>query len=124
MLQAHGKEGLSIVKNKVKNQGISVLYYGGLAWSVTNFVGYIGWFYTYSLMEKYNKIHQFNPNIYSIAEGFVCTSISDIITNPIRVLKTYRQTYPSNITYYQSYNKIVNEFGISNLILRGLKIES
>ena len=121
MLQAHGKKGIHIIKDKVKNQGPSVLYYGGLAWSVTNFVGYIGWFYTYSLMEKYNSNNKIDPNIYSVIEGFTCTSISDIITNPIRVLKTYRQTSPDQITYYQTYKKIVNEFGLSSLLLRGLK---
>ena len=121
MLQAHGNNGINIIKNKVKKQGPSVLYYGGVAWSVTNFIGYIGWFYTYSLMEKYNSNNRFDPNMYSIVEGFTCTTISDIITNPIRVLKTYRQIEPSKITYYQSYNTIVNKFGVKSLLFRGLK---
>lgn len=121
MLQSHGKKGFSILKQKVKENNIMVLYNGGLASSLNNFVGYIGWFYTYSVLEKYRKDKNIDNTYYSIMEGISCAIVSDTITNPIKVLKTYKQTSPKNYSYLKSFNIIINQKGYMSLLFRGLQ---
>lgn len=121
MLQVYGKNGTSVLREKIKKKGVLSLYNGGLAWSSTNLIGYIGWFNTYTFLEFIGNKYDINNNYYNMFEGVTATIVSDTITNPIRVLKIYRQTNKHNISYYNSYKEIINEYGYRNFIFRGLK---
>ena len=51
-LQIHGKEGLSILRNKIRNNGMPVLWNGGAAAISANFVGHYPWFLTYNYLQE------------------------------------------------------------------------
>ena len=61
--------------------------------------------------------------------GFASSAmVSDLITNPIRILKTYKQSNKENISYLQSLQEIYKSKGLVNfyfglpskLLLNGL----
>ena len=115
-LQVEGKNAKKILLNKLKTNGPSILYYGGLGWTFTNIVGNFTWFYTYRYLDKYTD----NSILHNSLQGICCSLVSDISTNPIRVLKTYKQSYPEKISYSDAYKKITNECGVTNYLFRGL----
>lgn len=121
MLQSHGKKGFNILKQKVIDNNLMVLYNGGIASSLNNFVGYIGWFYTYSELERYRKEKNIESQCFNVLEGVTCAVVSDTITNPIKVLKTYRQTSPKEYSYITSLNILIKQKGYLNIIFRGLE---
>lgn len=47
-----GKEGLNILKNKIKKSGPRVLYHGALASSSASFVGHYPWFVTFNFLDS------------------------------------------------------------------------
>ena len=120
MLQTNGKEAYEIMKTKIKNNGFRVLYYGSSASMINNIIGYFGWFYTYSFLEKENNYRNRYPNVYSSGEGIISTVVSDTLTNPIRFLKIYKQTYPEKICYKDAFKQIINQYGVINFATRGL----
>ena len=52
--------------------------------------------------------------------GFASSAVSDLITNPIRILKTYKQSNKENISYIQSLKEICESKGLVNFYFRGL----
>ena len=52
--------------------------------------------------------------------GFTSSAISDTVSNSIRVLKTYKQTSPTPITYNTALNDIIAKDGIQGILFRGL----
>ena len=124
MLQVEGKKGYRILYDKVKTTGIRSLYYGGGMWSLMKFTDSFIWFGTYDYLEQKFPKDKNNPiitNINNGAKGIISSSISDIILNPMRSLKIYKQSTPESISYSQSVKNIVNTEGVSSLFLRGLK---
>ena len=126
-LQVEGKQGFNLLKNKVKNEGIKVLYHGSSMWLTTNFIGTYVWFgvYNYLDLKFKTKITNENENtlktdlkngIIGIGSSLAC----DITTNPLRMLKTYKQSNKNTITYLSSLKNIINETGIVSLFYRGL----
>lgn len=120
MLQVNGNKGYRMLFEKIKNEGYKVLYYGGLPSIANNFLGYVSWYYTFSILERNDELKNNYPKCYSAFEGATCTVISDTITNPFRVLKLYRQTYMSNVSYYRCYREIIDSSNYINFATRGL----
>ena len=121
-LQIHGKEGLSILKNKIKTRGVGTLWYGAGASVSANFIGHYPWFLTYNYLSE--NLPKFNDNrdmIRSMGIGFTSSSISDTISNSIRVLKINRQTSEIPMSYSESLRNIIKTDGILGLMTRGLK---
>ena len=52
--------------------------------------------------------------------GFAASATSDSISNPIRVLKTFRQTSPDNISYMEAAQSIIAKEGFGGFWTRGL----
>ena len=52
--------------------------------------------------------------------GLGCSTVSDLLTNPIRILKTYKQSNKENITYFQALREIRESKGLVNFYFRGL----
>jgi hypothetical protein len=124
MLQVEGRSGYKILYNKVKTTGIRTLYYGGGMWTAMKFADSFIWFGTYDYLEK--KFQNKNNNIIMNninhgLKGIVSSSISDIILNPMRSLKIYKQSNQQRISYSESVKNIVKNEGFSNLFFRGLK---
>ena len=57
----------------------------------------------------------------SMAIGFSSSSISDTVSNSIRVLKINKQTSIESQSYSQAFREIVKKEGIVNFMMRGLK---
>ena len=52
--------------------------------------------------------------------GLASSAVSDLITNPIRILKTYKQSNKDNISYTRAISEMVKSKGLLNFYVRGL----
>ena len=121
-LQVEGNKGVNTLYNKTKEHGIKVLYYGASPWLLNNFIGTFSWFGVHNFLNTKYK-NDFN-NYFNIKHGIIGLTASittDILTNPLRILKIYKQSNEQNISYKTTINTIIKEKGISELVLRGLK---
>jgi hypothetical protein len=138
-MQVHGKGGLQTLFKKVKNYpnkgpqnlfGWASLYHGALAAASATTVGHWPWFVTYNYLDA--KIGWNNPEEHSLLKRMVrnasigvgASVVSDVSSNSIRVLKTYRQTAKEPIGYLTAFNEIRTKsglFGWEGLFLRGLQ---
>jgi hypothetical protein len=126
-MQVEGKGGLALLRNKMSNNGVKVLYNGAGATFAATWVGHYPWFVTYNTLNS--KLPEYNPDTdrraykygRSAIIGFSSSLISDTCSNAIRVCKTYKQTYKKQITYPQIIRKIIAEESITGLLFRGLK---
>ena len=122
-LQVHGKDGISILKQKYGQNGIRIFYHGSLGAFGATYVGHFPWFGTFNYLDakmpKYDSgINKFLRNA---SIGFAASVVSDTCSNSVRVLKTTRQTYETPITYLQAAKKIIQNDGVMSLFGRGLK---
>lgn len=53
--------------------------------------------------------------------GFICSMVSDTVSNSIRVIKTVKQTSEVQITYSEAIRSVVAKDGIFGLLFRGLQ---
>ena len=121
-LQVEGNKGVSTLYNKTKDHGLRVLYYGASPWILNNFVGTFAWFGVHNYLDtKYKNDFNNNFNIKNGIIGLSSSITTDILTNPLRILKIYKQSNEQNIGYKTTINNIIKEKGISELLLRGLK---
>jgi len=123
--QVHGKKGYQILKNKIRVNGVGVLYHGGLGAFGNTLMGHFPWFFTYNtLSSKIPKID--NDNIFLkmtrlAAIGFTSSFVSDSVSNVARVVKVSKQTSTETESYRTIVKKILNEGGLKELFGRGLK---
>lgn len=122
-LQVEGANGLKTLSLKLKNGGPTVLWHGSLGAMTATFVGHYPWFATYNFLNSvipiYDETHK--KLMRSAFIGFVSSVVSDTISNSLRVVKTYRQTSPTTISYKDSVKDIVQKEGYAGLFGRGLK---
>ncbi|KAJ3187230.1 hypothetical protein HK101_009437 [Irineochytrium annulatum] len=122
-LQTQGKDGMALLKQRIKAHGVGTLWYGAGASAAATFVGHYPWFATYNIMSEYipkqDKLHLKLAR--SAVIGFSASFVSDTISNSLRVIKTYRQTAETRVSYGQAVKEIVNKDGVAGLFGRGLK---
>ena len=109
-LQVNGKDGISILREKYKKNGIRVYYYGAVGSFMATYVGHFPWYTTYNYLDHY--LPNYNDNIKQISRngliGFCSSAISDTCSNSIRVLKTIRQTSHVNVSYINAAKYIIH----------------
>ena len=124
-LQVNGKEGLNILKNKVKTNGLGVMYHGSLASASATLVGHFPWFFTYNYLNEHIPKPSSDETIYKLGRyaviGFSSSLVSDTVSNSARVVKISRQTATEKISYKEVFKRIIEEDGILGLMGRGLK---
>lgn len=131
MMQVHGSEGITHLKNKVSKLGPSALYEGAMGASAATWMGHYPWFFTHNFLEAYcvrNQIldahlkHQNSTrkNVRRALVGLISSLVSDLCSNAIRVLKTYKQTSLEPIGYAEAAARIIEKDGLTGLLLRGL----
>jgi hypothetical protein len=132
MMQVHGTEGLQHLQNKISKSGFGALYEGALGASAATWVGHYPWFVTHNFLEAFcirNQImdahlkHNQNPlrkNIRRALLGLMSSLVSDVCSNAIRVLKTYKQTSVEPIGYAEAARRIIEKDGLRGLFFRGL----
>ena len=57
-LQVNGKEGMSLLKGKIQQNGFRVMYFGSLASFSATYVGHFPWFFTYNYLNE--KLPEYN----------------------------------------------------------------
>ncbi|XP_065196485.1 uncharacterized protein LOC135827974 [Sycon ciliatum] len=134
--QVHGEGGLQSLMKKVQtypNRGPANLYgwtslwHGGLAAASATAVGHWPWFVTYNYLDLYlpwNHGTAMQKVLRNAFIGIAASFVSDVSSNGIRVLKTYRQTYPEPIGYWVAFSKIRAEYGLfgwQGFFFRGLQ---
>ena len=124
-LQVHGSEGMSILRNKIKTNGVSTLYNGSSAAFSGTVVGHFPWFYTYNYLQENmpykNTDSAFVSFLRSGCIGFASSATSDIVSNSVRVLKISKQTSENNHSYTRIIKDIIKKDNVSGLFFRGLQ---
>ena len=125
-LQVNGQSGVQILKDKLKTNGPKVMYNGAGATFTASWVGHYPWFVTYNVLNDSLPKYEPDQPIYykfgrSAVIGFSSSLVSDTSSNAIRVCKTFKQTYPQQITYPEIVRKIVTEHSVFDLMFRGLR---
>ena len=136
--QVHGESGLQGLLDKaraVPNRsaanlyGWNVLWHGGLAAATATAVGHWPWFVTYNYLNAYLGWN--SPEHSTVQKtarnagiGLAASFVSDVSSNSIRVLKTYRQTAKVPVGYVTAAKQIISKdglFGWNGLLFRGLQ---
>jgi hypothetical protein len=120
-MQVTGK--FSAVVDKVKLAGPFSLYDGAIAAASATFVGHYPWFFTYNFLSE--KIPKRETQLGELGRravlGFTASAVSDTCSNSIRVIKVYKQSYPTSLSYLQVVRNVLQESGVSGLMFRGLE---
>ena len=123
MLQVEGSLGLSKLQAKLRTGGVPVLFHGAGGLVVSAFFGHYFWYSTYNIVDasapdpRSSQLQTFARNA---TVGFIASSVSDTAVNSLRVLKTFRQTSETPISYTASARAIVASDGLHGLFGRGL----
>ena len=124
-LQVHGSDGMSILRNKIKTNGISTLYNGSSAAFSGTVIGHFPWFYTYNYLQENMPYKKTDSSLVSFLRsgsiGFLSSATSDIVSNSVRVLKISKQTNENNHSYTRIIKDIVKKDNFSGLFFRGLQ---
>jgi hypothetical protein len=121
-LQVEGAKGLTVLGNKMRTNGPTVMFHGALGAFAATWVGHFPWFFTYNYLDA--VIPKYDTLAAKLARnagiGFVATCVSDTSSNSIRVLKTYRQTSEVKISYLDAARNVIAKDGWVGLFGRGL----
>ncbi|EJD03232.1 mitochondrial carrier [Fomitiporia mediterranea MF3/22] len=122
-MQTQGKDGLKILRNRIKTHGIGTLWYGALATAAATFVGYYPWFGTYNFLDENLPLPTtlVQKLLRQALIGFCASVISDSVSNSLRVVKTYRQVNATQISYTAAARAVIATDGLKGLFGRGLK---
>ncbi|THH02996.1 hypothetical protein EW145_g6617 [Phellinidium pouzarii] len=122
-LQTQGKDGMKILRARVKASGFGSMWYGAFATAAATFVGHYPWFGTYNYLDANLPLPQ--SFVQKLARqafiGFCASVISDTISNSLRVVKTYRQVNETRISYTAAAQAVIATDGLKGLFGRGLK---
>ena len=123
--QVEGKNGGALLANKIRRHGPFVMWHGALGAAGATFVGHYPWFVTYNTLDeylpKYDRKKEMLPFLgVSAVKGFCASAVSDSISNPIRVLKVYRQTNADSKGYIAAAGEIYAKEGVG-AFYRGLR---
>lgn len=102
--QVNGADGLKMLLQKYRANGIGTFYQGAVASALGTMAGHYPWFVTYNYLDHYLTKYSFKENTMkalarSAFIGFCGTMISDTVSNSIRVVKTIKQTSKEKISY-------------------------
>lgn len=124
ILQTDGAQGWAVLKGKVAQNGLFVLWSGWEGNYLSNVVGNYPWFATMNLLQKHVPVPEgaFLKLVRSAFCGAVASSISDVVSNSIRVLKTKKQTSEdANAGYLKVAREVFDKDGLHGLFFRGLE---
>eukprot|EP00958_Prasinococcus_capsulatus_P024977 scaffold4057_cov390-Prasinococcus_capsulatus_cf.AAC.3 len=125
-LQVQGKEGMSILSQKIKKGGLGVMYNGAFANFGANWVGNYPWFTTFNYLQAKIPKPEDGKTLKKLGRnaliGVCASAVSDCVSNSLRVIKTVKQTNPDpNVGYVAGAKMIIEKEGIRGLLGRGLK---
>jgi len=96
-MQVEGEDGLKDLLALVNKEGPGPLYNGALAQAAATAAGHFPWFLTYNFVDdKLPLISASDDLLLSLARsaflGLCASSVSDVVSNSLRVIKTTKQT--------------------------------
>ncbi len=115
-----GKKYLII---KYKNIGITSLYNGLTPNLLISFIGHYIWFSSFSYLDYNIQDYYLNNNIRNGLIGFTSSILSDIVINPIRIVKTIKQSEKKNTSYKEIIEKTFSS-EINKNIFRGMYLRT
>ncbi|KAE9976803.1 hypothetical protein EG328_002393 [Venturia inaequalis] len=105
-LQVQGARGTSLLRQRIKVNGLGSLWWGAFATAAATFVGHYPWFATYNYLSETIPEPAKHPIIVWLLRlafiGFVASVVSDSVSNSLRVVKTYRQVSEVKVGYGNS----------------------
>jgi len=131
-MQVEGADGLEKLKQQVIDVGPSPLYQGALASAAATAAGHFPWYLTYNFLNDYLPVISKQDDLLlflvrSAVLGLVSSSVSDTVSNSLRVIKTTKQTAGlgdgegKEITYREALALVLETDGIVGLFGRGLQ---
>jgi len=122
-LQVEGKDGFHILKQRVRHNGPSRLYYGAMGAMVSKWAAHFPFFSVYNYLQTLTPVPEGlrAKLIRNGCIGFAASVVSDSCANTFRVLKTYRQTHAEKISYLDAAKMVTKQDGgAKGLLSRGL----
>jgi len=123
VMQVQGDVAFKVLLDKVKANGIFMLWTGAAANFVANVAGNYPWWATFNTIESV-WLEPSDPTMVIIRAGvmgMVASCVSDCISNVFRVLKTVCQASPdANLTYSDALKSVIKTDGVLGLFTRGL----
>ena len=123
-LQVQGNAAFGLLKDKVKQGGVGVLYNGAAANFAANWVGNYPWFATFNYLQKTipKQDTPMGNNVRNAVIGMCASVVSDTISNSLRVVKTVKQTSgDAKLGYRAAVKNVIAKDGMKGLFGRGLK---
>lgn len=124
VLQTDGSKGMGILKDKVKARGLLVLWSGWEGNYIANVIGNYPWFFTMNWLQRNLPVPKGNlmQLIRSAFCGAMSSSVSDVVSNSIRVVKTKKQTHADAKTgYLTAVKEVMEKDGVYGVFFRGLE---
>jgi hypothetical protein len=106
---------------------VSILLFGSrfpyhLSFSFSK-LNFHSWFFTYNFLSE--TIPKQDTQLAELGRrallGFCSSAVSDTCSNSIRVVKVYKQSYPTQLSYMQVVRNVIAESGVTGLMFRGLE---
>jgi hypothetical protein len=122
-LQTDGAKGWGLLKEKVRRGGITVLWYGWEGNYLANVVGSYPFFFVLNFMSDHVPMVEglWLGLLRHAFIGAVAATISDVVSNSIRVMKTKKQTSEdANMGYIKAAMEIIASDGFFGFMFRGL----
>lgn len=138
-MQVEGSDGLKNLWNLAATEGPAPLYQGAIASAAATAVGHFPWYTTYNyLNEIVPEIAASDDLLLSLGRsallGFCASSVSDVCSNSLRVIKTTKQTArlsleekqddgekTKDVSYGEIVKLIIEKDGVMGLFGRGLQ---
>jgi len=123
IMQVEGKQGLPILWQKARVGGPRTFFQGGFGAVGATFIGHYPWFATYNLLNTNINLPEdrLQRLLRNAGIGFACSFVSDCTSNSVRVVKTTKQTFATEISYREAAAHVVKQDGLVGLFTRGLK---
>jgi hypothetical protein len=123
-MMVEGAGGPTMLRNKIRASGVGVLFHGCSGLVGSSFIGHYCWYGTFTALDS--KVPAASGSMLSTMcrnafLGFLSSAVSDTATNSLRVLKTYRQTSATPISYVDAAHSVMAKEGLAGLFGRGLK---
>lgn len=122
-LQVSGADGMNQLQTKVAKNGAFVLYDGALGNWGANIIGHYPWFVVNNSLERVIPSSQRFKVLRRAFIGCCSAIVSDCCSNGVRVLKTYKQTSSSSLSYLEAFTELVAESGLFGFMIRGLGVK-
>jgi len=124
ILQTDGQSGYDKLKEKLAKAGPLTLWSGWEGNYVANVVGNYPWFATMNVLQKQVPVPKgaFAKLLRNAILGAMSSTVSDLVSNSIRVVKTKKQTHgDANCGYVMAAREILDKDGLNGLLFRGLE---